>query len=904
MLFNFGTSRNTRYIGHELPPQFLPTKQKTEDWAKDCMDALENIGVRQISVNAQKYYEAFKVLEGSFSYRDVMKSSLFLSEVDYWRSQSKIPKQLDHYGFVESIVNFMIGHFLKTPNPITIVAEDSLSVNDYIDMKTDLLWGEVNKDIEKRLTTKLIKNGIDPFQEEFESEEEKQQYLQSIQEFKLQNTPPEIEKFMNQSWRAVYIEWAEQTLKEDYTRFDIDEIDKKCLYEYLATGKCFKHYRAGYDYYQVEHWSLKNTFYDDSVENIEEGDYGGRIMNLSANKVISLWGHLLSEEEKRDISKAGNYERHTRSGSSNIYSLEGWVEQGMGNLEFHPHPSYSAYRNAKYIQEETDMDLGMPDEFPHETGIGAVVDIYNQSLRTDLIRCIEGYWVSQKKIGYLTLYNELIGEIETEIVTDEILPAFLKDRGVKQIKTVSLQQHELNPEPNTIVWDYVPEVWWGLKILKHNTDLPDDLYKGLEPLPYQLKGESQNYHTKLPIVGLNHENSLVSRFEVEQRDYNVAMNMAKDYMTKELGVFYLMDFSYLPTWIKDLGGEESFTKLMDVVRELGILPVEGEHARSSFNQFSAVNMDLTQAMLGKVQYAQMIKRTAFEKLGFTPELLGTPQQETATGVQQATQSGLNQIETWIDTFTKFQKRSAEVHVNFAQYVKKDGKDGSFLFTDSDKVKKFINMSDPYLPLRRFRILFENDSKSRINLEMLKQVYFNDNTIAKDLESMAEVMNAGSMGKILQHARIGRKIAQIEQQKQQEYTLAQIEMQEAKITERKEMELAWTARENALDRQKDIYKQQILALGFDKEKDANNNGVPDVMEQTELAIKILSANNAQIQQEADQILKRDEVNAKMDIENKHIDLEKEKLNLERYKIDRAFDIARENKTQHELKAKKK
>jgi hypothetical protein len=898
--------RTSKYVGYTLPPQALPSNQKNDAWKRACMDALENIGIRMIAQNRRRFDDAYRIVEGNFQYRDILNSSLFLSEVDFWRNQAELTNGLEHYGFIEPIVNHLVGEYIKTPNPVLIHANDSFSTNDYIATKTERLWESVSTNLENILNMKMLKMGMNPFEEDFESEEQMQEYQQQVMQFKQENTPEEIEKYMNQNWRAIYIEWAEATLEEDYDRFDIDEIDRENLYDYLVTGKCFRHYRAGYDYYMPEVWSPRETFYDDSVRNVEEGDFVGQIKYLSGNQVIARWGHLLNEQEKQRILRSKDYDKNLLTyykGTSSITNARQWAEQGGGTLRYVPHPAYFPYANAQFIQEETGIDLGMDDHFPNGRQYDEFL-FYNDTERQDLVRCVEGYWVSNKRIGYLTIEDPETMEIYPEIVTDEVLTDLLKIMGIKQIRTVSLEQHEAKPEPNTIVWDYVPEVWRGIKINKNNTDLTDDLYIGIEPLTYQLKGESQTYHTKLPVTGINERTSLVARLEQEQIDYNIAMNMARDYMSKELGVFYLMDMSYLPSFIKDLGGEESITKLMDVVRELGILPVDGQGVRSGFNQFTAVNMDLTNAMLGKLQYANTVKRMAYEKIGFTPERLGTPTQKTATGIEQSVSASFSQTEVWYDKFSKFQKRSAEVHLNLAQYMKKDGVDGSVNYVDSYKTRTFINMSDPYLPLRRFKITTENNSKRRSELEIIKQVYMNDNTIVKDLESLAEVIASDSVSKVIQLGKIGRKMAELQQQMEHERRMAEIEAEQAAIDERDLRDKEWKSRENALDRQMQIYRQQILALGFEKDKDADQSGVSDVIEQSKLALDNLKYQNDARLKELDSQHKQAKDEKEQRLKERELDIEDKKVEATKYAADMKLEIARENKTKAELQAAKK
>ena len=71
----------------------------------------------------------------------------------------------------------------------------------------------------------------------------------------------------------------------------------------------------------------------------------------------------------------------------------------------------------------------------------------------------------------------------------------------------------------------------------------------------------------------------MSRVEIDQIEYSLAMNMARDYMSKELGIFFLMDLAYMPEFLKDFGGDEAIGKLMEVTRNLGLLPVDSSSKR-------------------------------------------------------------------------------------------------------------------------------------------------------------------------------------------------------------------------------------------------------------------------------------------------------------------------------------
>lgn len=362
-------------------------------------------------------------------------------------------------------------------------------------------------------------------------------------------------------------------------------------------------------------------------------------------------------------------------------------------------------------------------------------------------------------------------------------------------------------------------------------------------------------------------------------------------MNKELGVFYLMDFSFLPSGFKKMGEEESVVKLFDIVRELGILPIDGnqQNTRSNFNQFSAVNMDLTTAMLGKLNYAKEIRNLAFETVGINLERQGIPvQQTTATGINNAVSVSYAQTEPLFDVYIQHQKKTLEVLLNVAQYAKSNGKDLTINYVDSDSVRHFLRIHEETLPLRRFRIYFENNSKRRSELEILKQIYTNDNTIDKSLEDLAQVISADSVSKVIQIGRIGRELARVQQEQQQ---MALQQSEQAKIqadAQEKQIQRDFESRENALDREAALYKQAILALGFEEDKDSNSNGISDVMDQLNISLERLKV-DSQIQNQQHELTQK-----RLDSEREY-SLKKQELILKDKDIEAKKQISKDKVT---------
>jgi len=380
--------------------------------------------------------------------------------------------------------------------------------------------------------------------------------------------------------------------------------------------------------------------------------------------------------------------------------------------------------------------------------------------------------------------------------------------------------------------------------------------------------------------------------------------MARDYMSKELGLFFLMDLAYMPEFLKDYGGDEAIGKLMEVTRNLGLLPVDSSQARgTAFNNFQMVNMDLTAAMLGKMNFAQAIKNRAFEKLGLSPQRMAMPtEQTTATGVQVTQDASYSQTEVWFDKFAKFQQRAAEMYINVAQWVQKFGIDNTVNFTDSDRMRHLISLNDPNLPIRRFKIYTQNNSKRRSELELLKQTYFRDNTISKNLEDMAQVISADSTAKILQLAKLSRQKTQLQQQQQQQQQLQAIEMQKAADMEKEQLKQTHKIELEKLKGEISLNKQAILALGFMKpgEDGQTTEETPLVLEQLKASTEAINQQFQQRQSAEQGRRQAIDSDRRYQMQQREISLREDELRTRQQVAQKELQIAQTNKNRYDTK----
>jgi len=897
----FSLRDNSRTVGpYRLPPQAIPSNKKTKEWKKACLDQLETIGLRDIDANRARFEDAYRIIEGSYTYSDVANTSLFLTEVDHLRSQADVTENLEHYGFIEPLVNQLVGEYIKEPNPSVIYADDPHSTNDFLDAQTSLLEQSTMAAIQRRIDLKLVQMGLDPAKNDFGSEEEKQQYIQQIQQVQNENIPQEVKQKMTSEYKPRYISWAESTLEQSEVRFALDELYRDTFRDFLITGRCFIHWRMGQDYYRPERWSTLETFtsVDQEIKYPELGDYVGRVKYLTGNQIITNYGQNLSEKLKKQILRSEYYSAGLLNGTS-IYNTRNWMEQGGGVTQMVPHKHHMAYENAGYLQEQTGINFGYTGWFNNQA---STLSFGSGHKRDDLIQVTEAYWVSYKRVGYLTYQDPETQEIFRELVTDDLLKEIINEYNIKQIRTRTPEEYIKNPETNTIVWDYVKEVRYGVKIKGDNTDLEEDLYIGGEPLEYQLRGESSLYDTLLPVTGMVENTSLVSRVDIDQIEYSMAMNMVRDYMSKELGLFFLMDMAYIPEFIKNNGGEEALAKLLDVTRQLGLLPVDSSQAKgTAFNHFQMVNMDLSKVMLDKFMLAEQIKRRAFAKIGFTPERMGMPtEQKSATGVVVTNDASFAQTGLWFDKFSKFHQRNSEMCINVSQWAQFMGKDITVNYTDSDKTQQFIKLNDPKLPMRRFRIYPQNNAKRRAELETLRQTYFSDNTIAKDLTTMAQVVQSDSISNIIKAARLGRETAELQQELAQKQQLQQIEAQKVARMEENAQIHEYEKEIVDLKGRISLNEKAIVALGFAKDPDANSNQTPDIIDQLKLSIADLDLQFRTRTKEEELRMKQINDDRKYMTEQEKINLKREDIQARREASENALLVAKTNKNRYDFK----
>lgn len=781
-----------------LPVQAIPTNKKTKEWFRATMDALEQIGLKQLDEN-QKYKDFYRMKDGKLSFMELKDIIPYLKEVQQLRSDVNIPSFLRHYDIIGTIINAFVGWLGNMSDKYNVVGLDDTEINQYTETKEGLLHNYIREVLDQRLKQELLNRGLDPDFNNFNSEEQRQQYLQQIQEVKISMTPPEIENFMNTKWKSVEVMWGGHTLENDRNRFYMDEMDQDNFIDFLLTGKCFRNFHVGYDYYKPERWSPLNTFYSQTLDSRypQYGEYIGRVHYYTATDIISRWGHLITDKEKqRLIGGTTTYEGLGNNFQSGSYtSLTKAASVGMMyQNQIIPWKGYHDYASIKSYENYTGVPQGvytgydadgneyqryrfLPD-LEYNNFSNKAQSLTDNPIRTDLYQVTESYWVSPQRI-FLITYQSETGLVSQQIVTDELLPEFLQENGIKKI-TRTMDKGTKDPEVNTYFVDYVPQVRYGVKISGGGlTEKP--MYLGGEPIDNQIKGDSNLYDFVLPVAGYV-GTSLAVKIQPYQILYNYGINQISNILEKEIGVFFLADIGLVPSEYKQLGEDvgDVWANLMDAAKATGVLTLDfsSQNTRGGmpFNQFSTYDLSQTNQIKIRMDLAEWAKTKCYEMMGITPQVINGPNKyETATGIQQGVTASMLQTQIYFDNFEYFKRRALDLHLAVAQQCQEDGKDISVMYTKSDLTRAFLKIGTDGLSMRHLGVQAISNSKKREELERFKTYMLQMNTAGGDIYDLASIFTADSMVELIQVARNTRKYNE-QRERQAQQTELQINQQ--------------------------------------------------------------------------------------------------------------------------------
>lgn len=821
--------------------QMLPESKKNKKWIEDNLDYFETLGVNARASNS-KFNVYYKMLDGEFDFNSET-SSAFLGEINKLREGFETSETDAHYDFLDNIRRIVVGTYLRTKGDMTVSTVDNFSKNEFIAEKTNALNKYIEETYNKTLEIELLKNGVS-FQDNFESEEEKAQYTEYLESEKEKIISlEERESSIKKNFKTAASEWGAFTLERDSRDFEEESLISDEITDRLCTGRLFRHFFVGPDYYRAERWDPRETFFDNSpdIKYPQYGSHIGRVTNMTVSDIINRYGTTMSYNTQKDLAKSmtefNNSEQGTNGDLLKTIMGRPFVTPYAGYFEDQERMEWEQITGAPFSKYVVEDEEGNKNIIPTYTSPYSVPSInLTQNLRTDidvrndLMQVTEVYWRSYEEIAIINFTNE-DNAPEMVWVTSELISDVIKTFGIKKLKNISIDDMIENPRENTICYSFRPEIRKGVKIMSGNSTFSNSKMKPIyidgKPLKNQIRRDSEQFDVCLPVGGYI-GSSMFKKMKEYVFKYNLVMNQTTNLLEKELGQFLLFDFKYLPSEFKENEDSiETLNMLFEAIREVGIAPIDtskrnlgGDTPNSSIMQSQSI--DYTSNIQNRIGLADIFENKAWKQFGINMSSASQSQMYvTAEGVKSGAENTYAQTEMWFNDLDITYRKIAVLQLNIAQTCQKDNKDFKNFFIRSTGESAFLELNDDNFPLRMFDVHITNNAKDKRELEELKRAILNSNTQGSDMFDFAKVVTSKSCQEVLDEMYKSRerqdKIRQEGYANEQELANKNTQaIQEAKALE-------WDNKKDIQEgiNSTGIEKERIKTYGRIAEKDVSN-----------------------------------------------------------------------------------
>jgi hypothetical protein len=885
------------------PLQFIPKKDKDEEWAAWNLDWLEWQGLKQIRRNARRLMKNYKLAKGIIDRTDyiVEENNEYKDIVELLTRDEASALELKFYPIIPNVINVLVAEFAKRTTKLTYKAVDETSYNEMMEQKRKMVEETLLSQAQVKISAALIEQGLDP------ASEEAQQQLSPDQLKSL----PEIEGFFKKDYRSMMEQWATHQHKVDVERFRMDELEERAFRDMLITDREFWHFHMMEDDYEVELWNPVVTFYHKSpdIRYISQGNWVGKIDMLTPADVIDKYGYIMTEEQLAALEAI--YPIRSAGYTINGLQNDGSFYDATKSHEWNTNMPSLAYRQYTSAVAGSVTDGG--DIINQILSQGE--DYYDQG-QAFLLRVTNCYWKSQRKVGHLTKITES-GEVLNEIVTEDYK---ITDKPIYDNRLFKNKTKDTLLFGEHIDWIWLNEVWGGVKI---GPNLPSfwgmnnpggfsPIYIGIQknkigPLKFQFKGDSSLYGCKLPVEGSvfsdrnTKSTALIDLMKPYQIGYNIINNQIADILVDELGTVIMLDQNTLPK--HSLGedwGKGNYAKAYVAMKNFQILPLDTSITNTenalNFQHFQKLDLEQTNRLMSRIQLGNYFKQQAYEVIGVNPQRMGQQlSQQTATGVEQAVAASYAQTEVFfIQHCDYLMPRVHQMRTDLAQYYNSTKPSARLTYITSldEKVNFEINGTD--LLLRDLNIYTSTTANHRAILEQLKQMALQNNTTGASIYDLGKVVQSDSIAELNNALKDSeQKQQQMKQQEQQSAQQMQEQQLQAKAQE-EQLKRDYEMQEAEKNRQRDILVAEIRAAGMGAMVDLDQNMMSDYRD----SMKDIQETEQYQEQTS---LQRDKETNRMSIETQKAQIERERIQAQRDIANTQFQIAQENKNKYDAKS---
>lgn len=667
------------------------------------------------------------------------------------------------YDLVNSIFDEKDLHYVTNPYKVEDGFPAKLQNINIVRPKIELLKGEEISRHERLLVFQTDEAAIDALEEKKKQMlyEALSSYIGSEEDGQLEEELTKIQNYISRDYYNPAEQTANLTLKYLKEKLNLRDEFLKGWEDALIAGKevYYTGIINGDPIVERANPLLFSHDPDPSLKRIEDGDWQLYRMLMTPAAIYDRFYDLMNEGDLDELLK---FAQGTDGGQS--------ISTGS-NI------------NTNYINYST---LGSsPGVWP-----------YDEQYKGVFLNVYHAVWRSWKKVGFLTEVSE-DGEVTTTTVDESYIAS-----------------------PDEIIkWDWINENWEGYRV-------GDKLYLGINPIEYQHVSIDNPNSGPLPYVGQMYNNnntqgkSLVELMKPLQYMYIILWYRLELALARDKGKIFTADITQIP---KSMGIDPQ--KWLHYLSSVGVMFVnpheqgwgipgrEGGRA-SSFNQFSSIDLSMTQVIKEYIELMNKIEEMIGELCGVSKSRQGQIHQSSLVQNvrQEITQSSLI-TEPLFYRHNLAKRNVYNAVLNIAKHAwKLSGKKKiGHIFEGPER--KFMDITEEFL-YSDYDVFVSDAAQEKYNLETLKQLYQPAMQNGATLLDIATLMTANSISEIK------TKLSEIEQNRAK---LTQ-EMQEAEAAAA-EREMSIKEEKNRIDednsvRQTDAMIQvALISAGAKAESDS-------------------------------------------------------------------------------------
>lgn len=430
------------------------------------------------------------------------------------------------------------------------------------------------------------------------------------------------------------------------------------------------------------------------------------------------------------------------------------------------------------------------------------------------IRVLHCVFKGLRKVGWLDYIDE-DGILQTKFMVDE---SYKLNKAMGDVK---------------ITWEWIPEVYEGYKIGMH-------IYKEMRPVPGQFKDPDNIYKSPLPYYGAIYDNtnsqptSVMDRMKVYQYYYNIVMYRLELLMASDKGKKILMNINAIPT---DSGIDlKKWQYFFESTPFMWYNPDEEGMNQSDVNTIAkTLDLSLASDIQKYIQLADYLEQKCGKSVGITDPVLGqTSVSERVTNNQQNLVQTSHMLEPYFDLHNCIKRNVLQGLLDLAKvaYATSDKKAISYILDDMSQ--EMLQMDINLLDESTLALFMEDSSMSeeiKQTIQQLAHAAMQNQKI--ELSDVLKVIKQDSIQEAEEALLVSEELrANREQANAQAAEKAKAEAEQKQRDHEKEQwahEADMIVLKEEENRKTQIQKQTILSMGFDVNKDEDNDGTPDVLE---------------------------------------------------------------------------